>query len=140
MKNVLVRIIVLKILTFLLELPSPKVIELRGELQQAAQNRRLLTDGTYSRKRKRFTLEEEEMLIRGVVKFGIGCWSKIIERYDFGDRNSVDIKDKWRNMEKHIDNLQMRIMREKARVEKNKAAAAERQESPEKEDEIEEDE
>jgi len=41
---------------------------------------------------------EEMALYRGVRKFGQGQWAKIKLQYNFVDRTSVDLKDKWRNM------------------------------------------
>ncbi|KAL9256487.1 Single myb histone 3-like protein [Drosera capensis] len=52
------------------------------------------------RKRKNWTLEEEDALVEGIKRFGEGNW-KIINlayRSILVDRTDVDLKDKWRNM------------------------------------------
>ncbi|KAI9183373.1 hypothetical protein H9P43_004290 [Blastocladiella emersonii ATCC 22665] len=51
------------------------------------------------RKRKRWTDEEVEQLIRGVQKHGVGAWSAIVADPDIvldSQRSPVDLKDKWR--------------------------------------------
>ena len=51
--------------------------------------------------RRRFwTGKEEEDLVRGVAKYGKGCWKKILEdeNFAFNNRTSTDLKDKWRNL------------------------------------------
>ena len=47
-----------------------------------------------------WTADEEERLRRGVAKYGKGNWAKIKEKCGFVIRTSVNLKDKWRNMEK----------------------------------------
>ena len=49
-----------------------------------------------------WTTEEEESIISGVEKFGIGRWAEIRDEYKnvFQNRSSVDIKDKYRNLQK----------------------------------------
>lgn len=50
---------------------------------------------------EKFTGEEAEALVDGVEKFGLSHWSVIRDHYQCfkdKDRNSVDLKDKWRNM------------------------------------------
>ena len=48
----------------------------------------------------RWTEEETHLLLEGVNLFGTGVWAKILKWGWEGDvtRNSVDLKDKWRNM------------------------------------------
>lgn len=48
----------------------------------------------------RWTEEETHLLLEGVNLFGVGVWAKILKWGWEGDvtRNSVDLKDKWRNM------------------------------------------
>eukprot|EP01116_Phalansterium_solitarium_P022319 TRINITY_DN7320_c0_g1_i1.p1 TRINITY_DN7320_c0_g1~~TRINITY_DN7320_c0_g1_i1.p1 ORF type:complete len:574 (-),score=177.38 TRINITY_DN7320_c0_g1_i1:331-1857(-) len=57
-------------------------------------------EGRFKRRRMKtfFSPEEEDQLIHGVVKFGIGEWSTIVRNYRFNDRTSKDLCDKWRNM------------------------------------------
>lgn len=59
----------------------------------------LLTNG--SRKRKRWSEEEIDNLYKGVIRFGVGNWKEILKHYNFHERNSIDLKDKWRNLEKN---------------------------------------
>jgi hypothetical protein len=56
-----------------------------------------------SGKRVRWSHDEEKLLILGVNEFGAGAWKRIRDKY-FGEdskRSYVDLKDKWRNMEKY---------------------------------------
>lgn len=50
--------------------------------------------------RRPFTQEEEGFLLEGVKTFGEGRWSLILESYPFVNRTNVNLKDKWRNMQK----------------------------------------
>jgi hypothetical protein len=55
------------------------------------------------RRRGKVPFSEQEVvnLRAGVRRFGIGSWKKILDYYDFEPRRtSVDLKDKWRNLEK----------------------------------------
>jgi len=57
---------------------------------------------TKVRKLKRpFSKEETEYVERGVARFGVGNWVLIRDNYPFHDRSAVDIKDKWRNLQRH---------------------------------------
>ncbi|KAJ1472387.1 hypothetical protein T484DRAFT_1975465 [Baffinella frigidus] len=50
---------------------------------------------------KGFSEEEIDFLIKGVKRFGKGKWKEILEAYEFrNNRSTVDVKDKWRNLEK----------------------------------------
>ncbi|XP_075432603.1 telomeric repeat-binding factor 2 isoform X2 [Ascaphus truei] len=51
-------------------------------------------------KKQKWSDEETEWIRRGVKKFGKGSWAKILKGYDFSNRTSVMIKDRWRTMEK----------------------------------------
>ena len=60
--------------------------------------------GKQSRKRVRWSAEEENDLMEGVKKHGMGgnCWNNILEdsEYHFNNRSNVDLKDKHRNLVK----------------------------------------
>jgi hypothetical protein len=50
--------------------------------------------------REKFSGREEVFVRQGVAQFGKN-WKKILAQYDFlPQRTAVDIKDKWRNMNK----------------------------------------
>lgn len=55
--------------------------------------------------RKRWTRDEESLIVKGVGEFGIGRWADIKVKF-FPDsyRTPVDIKDKYRNMTKQPSN------------------------------------
>jgi hypothetical protein len=55
--------------------------------------------GRGPKKRRQWAPEEEEWLLEGVEKFGIGAWSAILGEYAFSSRTAVNLKDKWRNLE-----------------------------------------
>ena len=49
-----------------------------------------------------WTAEEAGYVREGVKKFGYGNWKKILGAYPFKScRSSVDIRDKWRNIQRH---------------------------------------
>nr|AFK34283.1 unknown [Lotus japonicus] len=52
---------------------------------------------------KRWCQLEKETLLAGVNKFGEGNWTFILSTHKdvFKGRTSVDLKDKWRNMNLH---------------------------------------
>uniref|UniRef100_A0ACD5Z3S5 Uncharacterized protein n=1 Tax=Avena sativa TaxID=4498 RepID=A0ACD5Z3S5_AVESA len=56
-----------------------------------------------NRTRKRWTEIEEKTLIEGVEKYGKGNWMQIKIAYPtvFAERSTVDLKDKFRNMERY---------------------------------------
>lgn len=61
--------------------------------------------------------DEEAVLIAGAAKFGVGNWSEILKHYDFGDRKSVDLKDKWKSMRaKNKDDLEKRLAEEEQKL------------------------
>mmetsp|Transcript_7359 Transcript_7359/g.27057 ORF Transcript_7359/g.27057 Transcript_7359/m.27057 type:complete len:389 (-) Transcript_7359:247-1413(-) len=61
-------------------------------------------DSQKSKSSGRWSEEETELLKAGVVKYGPGKWSKILEDVEFKEglskRSPVDLKDKWRVLEK----------------------------------------
>jgi len=61
--------------------------------------------------RKKYSEEEVDRLLDGIMKFGLGHWADIlVENRDiFKDRTSVDLKDKWRNIKKVCDKKGMAI-------------------------------
>ncbi|KAI5092153.1 telomeric repeat-binding factor 1 isoform X1 [Silurus meridionalis] len=50
---------------------------------------------------KKWLNEEDKCLKAGVRKHGEGKWCKILEEFDFGNRTSVMLKDRWRTLKKH---------------------------------------
>eukprot|EP00762_Andalucia_godoyi_P006048 ANDGO_00359.mRNA.1 hypothetical protein len=55
------------------------------------------------KRRRKFTEQEIANLLDGVARFGKGNWRAILDTYEFLDRSTVDLKDKWRNLEKSND-------------------------------------
>lgn len=55
------------------------------------------------RKKKKWSLEEEDALRKGVEQFGKGNWKLILKSNPgaFDERTEVDLKDKWRNMTRY---------------------------------------
>ncbi|KAJ9698885.1 hypothetical protein PVL29_007788 [Vitis rotundifolia] len=55
------------------------------------------------RQMKKWSILEEDTLRTGVLKFGKGNWTLILNCYRdiFEERTQVDLKDKWRNMTKY---------------------------------------
>ncbi|KAL9984057.1 hypothetical protein ACROYT_G006313 [Oculina patagonica] len=51
--------------------------------------------------RKKWTIEETKWLEEGVKLYGEGSWAKILSKYNFVGRTSVNLKDRWRNLQKN---------------------------------------
>lgn len=67
-------------------------------------DRKLKPSPTVSQKsKKKWSKIQEKLLLEGVEKYGKGNWKDIKMAYPgvFEDRSTVDLKDKFRNMERH---------------------------------------
>jgi len=92
------------------ELKSPMLDELKDKLL------------IKPRPRKRWSEEEVQSLYKGVAKFGTGQWAKIRDEFGFNmSRRSVDLKDKWRNEEKHPEICGAKLQEEMDKVAEKKA-------------------
>lgn len=60
----------------------------------------LSSNASRSRMRVKWSDQEVKQLTEGVERFGKGQWAMIRDAYPFNGRTSVDLKDKWRNIEK----------------------------------------
>ncbi|CAN1141870.1 Single myb histone 5 [Linum perenne] len=59
---------------------------------------------TRRRRKRKWSSEEEAALKNGIKEFGAVFWKEILNsrRDEFNERTEVDLKDKWRNMSKHV--------------------------------------
>lgn len=51
--------------------------------------------------RKKWSVEETKWLEEGVRLYGEGNWAKILSKYNFVGRTSVNLKDRWRTLQKN---------------------------------------
>jgi hypothetical protein len=88
------------------ELPTPESRKQEREAAFQAQTERLeksnvttvvVKQTKNTKGRNKWTEEETAHLLRGVAKFGIGCWKKILQHteYKFNGRTAVDLKDRY---------------------------------------------
>lgn len=79
---------------------SPPRIKRKAPSPARAKKRAKMSSGGVH-KRVRWTQEEVDNLIEGVQEYGKGSWAEILAAFEFNDcRTSVNLKDKWRNLEK----------------------------------------
>ncbi|EDV22701.1 uncharacterized protein TRIADDRAFT_28428, partial [Trichoplax adhaerens] len=55
------------------------------------------------RMKRPWSQKEEDNLSEGVQLYGVGNWAMILSEFNFVARTNVDLKDKWRNMNKKKD-------------------------------------
>jgi len=66
--------------------------------------------GAMKAHRKAWSATEEELVYKGVQKYGVGNWASIHSHF-VPNRTNVDIKDKWRTMERqgHLYTLEKKL-------------------------------
>ena len=103
-----------------------------------------MSPGSGERKRRFWSHEEELDLVRGVKKYGKGKWKPILQddNFEFNERSTTDLKDKYRNLEKRISEFEeeLRVLDHKPRGGKKQARGAGRRnrdnnDSPARDDE-----
>ena len=55
---------------------------------------------TTERQRIAWSQDEVDNLVSGVQLYGVGEWKQIANHFEFNKRTPVDLKDKWRNLQK----------------------------------------
>jgi hypothetical protein len=82
-------------------LPNYPIAPLPALLPQHPVAARTAPEAQDTKKRKRWTQDEEKLIEDGVTEFGPGRWADIKAKYFSGShRTQIDIKDKYRNMAK----------------------------------------
>ncbi|KAJ7392362.1 Telomeric repeat-binding factor [Desmophyllum pertusum] len=71
------------------------------KLPSPAKHRCLNIKLPINQSRKFWTTEETNWLEEGVKLYGEGSWAKILSKYNFVGRTSVNLKDRWRNLQKN---------------------------------------
>lgn len=76
---------------------KPKAIKLSTPTRQRCLNVKLpIVPG-----RKKWSVQETKWLEQGVKLYGEGKWAKILSNYNFVGRTSVNLKDRWRTIQKN---------------------------------------
>lgn len=76
-------------------------LQISGGVTNTSKQRMAPNSGGGGGRRVRWAEEEVEFLKEGVSRFGIGNWKIIRDNYPFNSkRSNVDLRDKWRNMQK----------------------------------------
>uniref|UniRef100_A0A1J3J3V5 MYB transcription factor n=1 Tax=Noccaea caerulescens TaxID=107243 RepID=A0A1J3J3V5_NOCCA len=81
------------------------------------------------RRNNKWTVEEENALLAGIAKHGVGKWSEIVDdpvlSAQLAGRNNIQLKDKWRNIQKRG-----RLVEEKSKTQGIKSVSISNSTSP----------
>jgi hypothetical protein len=80
--------------------PAEEVEPSKTPARAAASSAATASASSSKKPRNKWTKDEEDNLRIGVARYGHGSWAKILESFQFNARSAVDLKDKWRNMNK----------------------------------------
>jgi hypothetical protein len=80
--------------------PAEEVEPSKTPARAAASTAATAIASSSKKPRNKWTKDEEDNLRIGVARYGHGSWAKILENFQFNARSAVDLKDKWRNMNK----------------------------------------
>ena len=76
-------------------------LQISGVITDTSKQRMAPSSGSGGGGRVRWAEEEVEFLKEGVERFGVGKWKDIRQNYPFNSkRSNVDLRDKWRNLQK----------------------------------------